>query len=280
MTSAAKACCCCFAAVPRSKPCACRAARYPRTTATGRCTWPLRLPQISCRNGSRDCASKASPSKAAPIGRAAATASISAIPTGICWSWRRRAFGRFTRARPPTRGRRAGKEVTCPDCIRAALALHKPTGGNHALSNGGRSHSCRVVVGTFVQRACIRGCDTGAICPRGRARDRSRPTGTVQSRDQKEWRDRGARGAWVPKLQRGLRKGQSHAGAAIRNLRECRRVQGAFGDAALQEVCRDHEGHGQVAQADRQRSHHAQREGEVAAEVPLRSASINCCRAA
>src|SRR5262249_38672128 len=59
------------------------------------------------------------------------------------------------------------------------------------------------------------------------------------------------RGARMSRLQCGLRKGQSHAGAAIRNLRECRRVQGAFGDAALQEVCRDHEGHGQVAQANR-----------------------------
>src|SRR5262245_42231606 len=49
---------------------------------------------------------------------------------------------------------------------------------------------------------------------------------------------------------------------------------------ALQEVCRDHEGHGQVAQANRQRSHHAQREGEVTAEVPRRSVSVDCCRAA
>src|SRR5439155_26132783 len=52
---------------------------------------------MHCRSGSNGCASEESPSKAAPTGRAAGTASISAIPTDICWSWRRRDFGRSTR---------------------------------------------------------------------------------------------------------------------------------------------------------------------------------------
>src|SRR2546425_3023559 len=96
-TSAARACCCCFGAAPRWKRCTCPAAPFRRMTVTDRCIWRLQSRPMHCQNGSNGCASEESPSKAAPTGRAAGTASISAIPTDICWSWRRRDFGRSTR---------------------------------------------------------------------------------------------------------------------------------------------------------------------------------------
>src|SRR5262245_33893043 len=109
MMSAARACCCCFTAAPRWKRCACRAARFLRMTVTDRCTWPLPWPRINCRNGKKNCASEASPSKAAPPGRAPGTVFISATPMGIFWSWRRLDCGRHTRA-PHTRPQRRRKK--------------------------------------------------------------------------------------------------------------------------------------------------------------------------
>jgi len=40
-----------FGAAPRSKPCACRAAPFRRTTATGPCTWPLPSRRKRCAMG-------------------------------------------------------------------------------------------------------------------------------------------------------------------------------------------------------------------------------------
>src|ERR1051326_1341017 len=57
-----------------------------------------RSPPTSLRIGKRNWPKPASPSKAAPNGRAAARAFISAIPTAICSNWRRRDCGRGIRA--------------------------------------------------------------------------------------------------------------------------------------------------------------------------------------
>ena len=65
-----------------------------RMTATGRCISPFRSRPMNLRPGSSASRSRTSPSKAAPNGRAAARASISAIRTGIFLSWRRPDCGR------------------------------------------------------------------------------------------------------------------------------------------------------------------------------------------
>ena len=70
------------------------AAPSPRMTATARCTSPFRSQPTSSRPGRSGSRPTASPSKAAPDGRAAARAFISAIPTGISWNWRRPVCGR------------------------------------------------------------------------------------------------------------------------------------------------------------------------------------------
>jgi len=51
----------------------------------------------NCRSGKSGLVSTMLRSKAEPIGRAADAASISAIPTIICWNSLHRAFGRFIR---------------------------------------------------------------------------------------------------------------------------------------------------------------------------------------
>src|SRR5207244_2333640 len=80
----------------RSRLCACRVVPSRPTTATDRCISRLRSAARSLRTGRRGSPRMASKSKGAPNGRAAAKASISAIPTGISWSWQRRDYGQFT----------------------------------------------------------------------------------------------------------------------------------------------------------------------------------------
>src|SRR5262249_16607598 len=90
------ACCCCFYAATRCKPCIFLAAPFRRMTDMVRCMWLFQLP---CRNGKLGKAASTRPasrSKAAPIGRAAATAFISAIRTAICSNWPHRACGQDT----------------------------------------------------------------------------------------------------------------------------------------------------------------------------------------
>jgi catechol 2,3-dioxygenase-like lactoylglutathione lyase family enzyme len=69
------------------------AAPYRATTGRDRCMSRSGSARTSWRNGSNIWPRAGLRSRARPPGRAAAAASISAIPTGTSWSWRRRGCG-------------------------------------------------------------------------------------------------------------------------------------------------------------------------------------------
>src|SRR5437763_3572060 len=97
--SAASTCCCCSAAVLRQRPRTCRAARFLHTTAAARCTWHSGLGMRSSQDGRHASRRTKSLSRAAPRGRAAGTASISAIRTVTSWNWQRGGCGRSIEGR-------------------------------------------------------------------------------------------------------------------------------------------------------------------------------------
>ena len=87
----------------------------------GQCTSPSRSRRMSLRPGRRGSRKPTSPSKAAPNGRAAARAFISAIPTVISSNWRRQDYGRDVRAEKSLRVmQRMRSQSTAPwDATRA-----------------------------------------------------------------------------------------------------------------------------------------------------------------
>src|SRR6266545_2721075 len=97
--SAGAACCSSSGAVSRSRPCGCRAVPSRPTMVTVRCISRLRSVATSWWNGRHGLPRTALQSRGAPNGRAAAKASISAIPMGTFWSWRHRDCGQFTKIR-------------------------------------------------------------------------------------------------------------------------------------------------------------------------------------
>ena len=77
------------------KPLACQAAQFRLTMAAAHCTSHSRSRPKNCLRGKLDCSGMKSPSRAAPNGRAAVTAFIFEIPTGISWSSLPRVCGKF-----------------------------------------------------------------------------------------------------------------------------------------------------------------------------------------
>lgn len=91
---AGEVCCCFSAGESRSTPCNCPAAPFRRMTDRGPVHIAFAIGASEIESGKRGWTRSALASKGGPNSPGAEPASISGIPTGICWNWPPRGCGK------------------------------------------------------------------------------------------------------------------------------------------------------------------------------------------